>query len=406
MASTKRLADAHLGPGEGELDDASSAARLRREAFDLPGGAAPLPASAARLAPATSQAQHAKALSERLAREARHFGFFEAVDLVERLSPTAVQVGGTGPAEREAIRFEHDPDLTFHTSDLRFITPAAPEAGRPYTIVRSSFLGLFGAVSPLPMWMSEDVNAADADEQPSLRAFYDILHHRLLSLFYRTWQKYRFAASHRSDAQDPFTRRALALVGVDLGGALPMGCLPPRVLLGLAPLVANGARTPRLLRTMAARMLEGMSVEVQSFVLRRTLLLPDQQVTLGVRNTTLGVDVAIGRTVADRTGRFRVVMGPLSSEHFAAVSPGGRLFPALRALLDYFTDGVLEAEVEIQMAADQVPSFRLGSADSSRLGQSTRLGGAGKSSRPLRTRFLLGPAHELPKPQFVDDEAT
>lgn len=343
-------------------------------------------------------------LRELLARDGRRFGFFEAVDLVERLSPTAVPVGRTGPADQETLRFEHDPDLTFHTSDLRFIRPQDPEAGRPFTVIRSSFLGLFGAVSPLPTWMAEEVNAADAEDQPSLRGFYDIFHHRILSLFYRTWQKYRFSVGHRSDAADPFTRRALTFVGVDLEGALPSGCLPPRVMLGLSPLVSARARTPRLLKVMAARMLEGMSVQVESFVLRRALLLPEQQVTLGVRNTTLGVDIAIGRTVADRTGRFRVIMGPLSSEHFAAVSPGGRLFPALRSLLDYFTDGVLEAEVEIQMAADQVPCFRLGSAKSSLLGQTTRLGGA--SARPLRTRFLLGAAHELPKPHVVGDEVT
>ncbi len=341
-------------------------------------------------------------LTERLARDGKRFGFFEAVDLVERLSPDAVQVGHTGPAELEVIRFEHDPDLTFHTSDLRFILPRDPEGGRPYTIIRSSFLGLFGAVSPLPMWMSEDVNDADAEDEHSLRAFYDIFHHRILSLFFRTWQKYRFSASHRADAQDPFTRRALAFVGVDLAGGLPERGLPPMALLGLSPLVAQRARTPRLLKIMAARLLEGMSVEVESFVLRRTLLLPEQQVTLGVRNTTLGVDIAIGRTVADRTGRFRVIMGPLSSEHFEAVSPGGRLFPTLRAVLEHFTGGVLEAEVEIQMAADQVPRFRLGSARNSRLGRTTRLGGT--SARPLRTRFVLGADAEPPKTHVVGDE--
>jgi type VI secretion system protein ImpH len=319
-----------------------------------------------------------------LAADGKHFGFFQAVDVIERMARGAVPVGFTGPAADEAIRFEHDPDLVFHPSDVKWIAPADPAAGRPHTIVRTTFLGLFGAVSPLPMNMAEDVIAADSSEQPSLRAFYDLFHHRLISLFFRTWQKNRFPSGHRADMSDAFTRRALSFVGVDVAGSLQARALPPLALLGLAPLLARRARTPHAFGVLASRLLEGIQVRIEGFVLRRTQLSADQRVTLGVRNTRLGVDMAIGNSVADRAGRFRVLMGPLSAEHFEAVSPGGRLHGTLAALCDHFADGVLEAEVEIQMSAEQVPRFKLGT---SRIGRTTRLGGG--TSAALRSRFVI-----------------
>jgi type VI secretion system protein ImpH len=328
-------------------------------------------------------------LIAQLAADGKHFGFFQAVDVIERASSAQVPVGHTGPAELEAIRFEHDPSLTFHASDIKWIAPSDPANGRPYTVIRSTFMGLFGAASPLPITMAEDVLDADASDQPSLRAFYDLFHHRLLSLCFRVWQKNRFVSGHRVDMTDPFTRRALALVGVDVAGALPEHSIEPLRLLGLAPLLGLRARTPHALATVAAALLEGIEVRIESFVLRRTELLPEQRMTLGVRNSRLGVDTVVGGSVADRTSRYRLVMGPLSSEHFTAVSPGGRLHDTLCAICTHFSDGVLEAEVEIEMAPEQVPRFKLGDlGQRARLGHTTRLGL--QSGTSLRSRFVVG----------------
>lgn len=325
-------------------------------------------------------------LTELLARDGKRFEFFRAVDLVERMRPDAVPVGHAGPAEREALRFEHDPELVFHTSDVRFVRPADPAKGERFTRIRTTFLGLFGVVSPLPVSMSEDVLADEANESPGLREFYDIFHHRVLGLFFRAWQRSRLHASHRLDASDPFTSRALAFVGVDMRGAGYERGLPPLVRLGLAPLLASRAHTAASLKALAARVLPEMPIEVECFVLRHTEMRPDQRVTLGVRNSTLGQDMAIGKRVSDRSGRFRVKLGPLTQEQADSVSPGGALYGELLAVLDYGAGGVLEAEVEVVMAADQVARFRLGTPRGASLGRSTRLGT--REPAPLTSRFV------------------
>ncbi|MEI7893153.1 MAG: type VI secretion system baseplate subunit TssG [Myxococcales bacterium] len=310
-----------------------------------------------------------ESLRRRLANEGETFGFFQAVQLLQRLVPDAVPVGELGPVGQEAVRFEHDPALVFSASDVSSIR--FDPSGRAHMV--TTFLGLSGSVSPLATVFAEDLLRAIAEEQPALRAFYDIFHHRLISLFFRTWKKYRFFAGFRVDGTDLGTRRSLAFLGVDPAAPLPTQGLCPFELLALAPVLAQRTRPARSLGLVLERLFPEIPIHIESFVRRRVRLDADQRIALGVKNSTLGLDFTAGQAVVDRSGRFRVVMGPVSYGLYEALMPGGQAHARLRTVVDRFTRGTLEAELELILADDAVPRFQLGKERGAVLGVTTQL---------------------------------
>jgi type VI secretion system protein ImpH len=267
----------------------------------------------------------------------------------------------------------------------------------------TTFLGLVGASSPLATAFSEEVLHSEGSDKDSLRNFYDLFHHRLVSLFYRAWKKYRFQAGFRRDGSDAFSRRMLSFVGVDLAGAVPSRGLSPFELLGVAPLVSTRSRPARTLEIVLERLLGGAKVTVSPFVLRRVTIREDERCSLGRQNNVLGESFAMGRTVPDRSGRFRVTVGPTGYETFEALMPGGRLHARLRDVVFQLAPSHLEPELELVLDPGSAPRFQLGGARGGLLGVTTRL--PLRENRPMRARVILSENAADATPRLLSGEA-
>jgi type VI secretion system protein ImpH len=349
---------------------------------------------------ATPQRQR-DALVALLERDGNQFGFFQAVQLLHRLIPGATPVGELGPPADEPVRFKHDPDLIFHAGDVRTIE-IEQKNGSTRATMMTTFLGLTGTASPLATVFAEEVLRADAANEDSLRGFYDLFHHRLVSLFYRTWKKYRFPAGFRDDGSDVFTRRMLAFVGVDLAGAVPRRGLPPLEVLSLASIVATTSRSQRTLQIVLERVLPGTRIAIEPFVLRRVLIQDDDRTLIGKQNNVLGVNFVIGRTVADRSGRFRVLVGPVDYPTFESLMPGGKEHARLRDVIRQFAPAHLEPELELILGVDNAPRFQLGSERGGRLGVTTHL--PMKDNKAMRARVVLSDSLSEAVPHLFSDD--
>src|SRR5205085_4597393 len=76
-----------------------------------------------------------------------------------------------------------------------------------------TFLGLYGSVSPLPIFYAEDILQSDEEPNP-VREFLDVFHHRLISMFYRAWLKYRYHEQFSLNGLDLFSLRLFSLMGL------------------------------------------------------------------------------------------------------------------------------------------------------------------------------------------------
>jgi len=320
-----------------------------------------------------------------LVEQAAPAGFFALVALLERLLPAEARVGGAGPPSAEAIRFRHDPALSFSAGDVASVDRAKPPAdpfeaaqAKPRFEVTTTFLGVTGSSTPLPLYLAEEVALEDPD-RPLRRDFLDLFHHRLLSFLYRLVARYDASAEFVSGGADEWSKRILALGGTDaFGDVAPR--LPSWRLLRLAPLLAARARNATTLEIalgdVLGRELDGARITVEEFTGTWVELEQPQLARLGVANHRLGQDLVLGERIHDRAGKFRIVFQSLTNRGYERLLPNGNLFPVVKEVVGRMLADPLAYELELVLAIGAVPPFALSSSSSgARLGETTWLGG-------------------------------
>jgi type VI secretion system protein ImpH len=309
-------------------------------------------------------------------------GFFPLVAFLERLTADAARVGDLGPVLEERIRFRHDPSLGFPSSDVSAVVlrevPTRqddPESRRPIFEVSTTFLGLTGSASPLPLHMVEEVTQEDPDDAVR-REFLDLFHHRLLSLLYRIESRYRVTRELTASCTDQWSRRLLALSGFDTYERAWPGILPPWRILRIACLLVSRVRTAEklemALQDVLAEELEGARVKVRQFVGRWVDI--DARMQLGRVNNLLGRNTLLGGRAYDRMGRFQVEIGPLSPRTYWRLMADGDLYPLAREVVSLFVRDPLEYTFELFLSESVTHTFTLSSGWPSRLGRDTWLG--------------------------------
>jgi type VI secretion system protein ImpH len=330
---------------------------------------------------------------------ARRFSFYRLVYLLERVYAKSPPVGQLGPASEERIRLRSDTSLTFASCDISELSHHKYADGIERVRVTNAFMGLYGSTSPLPTYYVEQMAQVDYQGGPHpIREFFDVFHHRLLSLVYRTWTKYRFSVMYRKRGTDPFTRRMFCTVGVD-GFRDGDAALDRFLHLRYAPLLASKSRSVRGLNVVLDDLFGKMGVAIEQFVGHWTLIEKPNRNKLGIMNHQLGESLTIGRYVYDGTGRFNVVLGPLSYDDYLSFLPGGHRRPLLRAVVATFTRGQQDVVLELHVKTDDAPRFQLGSPRSATLKRTAWLGGH------VGHQFKISvPLEDAPPPAPEDDD--
>lgn len=320
-------------------------------------------------------------LIPKLLREAHHFSFFQAVQLLERLNPEAPAIGREGPATQETLRFRPALSMAFQNADVNGIKVVSDQEGRERYVMETTFLGLYGTSSPLPNYYSEDL-LQETDEDSLTRGVLDLFHHRLISLFYRCWEKYRYYVQFRRLATDEFSRRMLCLIGLGVARPPEGAAVPPVRLLRYAGLLTQKPTSAASLECAASDYFSGLPARITPNVRRWVTIAEDRRSRLGQANTVLGVDLHAGERAQDRSGKFRLSLGPMGLEAFVAFLPGERDFRAVDEIVRLFVTDRLRFEIEVILRKDEIPEFRLGEDFiGARLGHTSWLGRPAQDAR-------------------------
>ena len=298
-------------------------------------------------------------LIQRILGESRRFSFFQAIYLLEQYCNSIgkiAHVGNQGPAISECLRFKPEASLAFPISDVVSIEKVNTSSNDlPRFMLTTSFLGLYGSDSPLPDFYTEDIIQSDSDEDSNVKDFLDIFHHRILSLFYRCWLKYRYYLQFVPDGNDEFSRRVFALVGMGTPGLTEKLKISPIRLLRYVGLFMQQNHSASALETLLSDYFDSIPVNIEECVGRWVKIDEEDRSALGAKNSQLGTKITVGNRVFDRTGKFRVTISVSTFKEFARFLPNGDNFKALKEIIEAFLPSPLDYELELILPGSEVP---------------------------------------------------
>lgn len=322
---------------------------------------------------------------DELLRQGRRFSFYQAIRLLHAVYPDAPRLGTQGPPERERVRLRPSLNLNFGLADIATVDGIESPRGLDRIRLTVNFMGLYGSASPLPAHYTEEM-LDDEQDDSLLRGFLDLFHHRLLSLLYRVWEKYRHAVQYDPAGQDWYSLRLLGLLGADTAMLPRDQHLRPGRLLAYAGLMTQQPRSAASLQALLADHFPEGGVEVESCRARWCEVPAGQRNALGRANCRLGTDLTVGERVLDRAGNFGIRVGPLAVDDFDGFLPPGDSMAQLRELVDLFNGDGLDYEVTLVLHGPGVPGLQLNS-QRARLGWSTWLGRADAQDQEVTFRY-------------------
>jgi len=301
---------------------------------------------------------------ELLEREAKRLNFFGAVSLIEDYFK---ELGITDPLNTGAIQFETDPSLAFPPSDIVSIKKIDDRI-----VLRLSFMGLAGVSSPLPTYFADYIVKREA-EAAALLDFLTIFNNRMYALFYRAWKKYHLTSIAGGVTDDPLLRCIAALAGIPLNMELPASALRT---LAYAGLFAGMPRGHAALEALLSDYFGNIPVSVTEFMPRWAPLPDPMRLGNNVNareNARLGETAILGTSLYERSGTFRVSLGPLTAEQFESFLPKGKNHAAVKGLIESFCAEPLDYDIEVLLESRDLKPVVLG-ADGARLGETAALG--------------------------------
>lgn len=323
-----------------------------------------------------------------LLREPERFDFFQAVRLLEREARQAdarrcrQSVGFDAAPAQEVVRFRAAATQRFPAAAIAALHEGPGDAAARPVEMTITCLGLTGPMGVLPGHYSQLVIDTTRNREWALRDFLDLFHHRLASLFYRAWAKYRLpivfeSARGKPDApeDDPYTACLFALVG--------LGQAPLRNQLqfdDLAAIYFGGTVAQRPPNAVSLAALVGefldVPVEVRQFQGQWLTLPAADQTRMASREAprgqyaALGVNALAGGRVWGVESKFVVRVGPLDYDTFRQFMPAGGLLEAASQLVRLYVGPEFDFAFQPVLRAGDVPASRLGgtAAGATRLG--------------------------------------
>ena len=242
-------------------------------------------------------------LIERLAKRPYAFDFYRAVRLLESQRPELPRMGFSISPEEDPVRFWQNPSLRFAPASLDSVRPGTAETPPRMAV---NFFGLFGPNAPLPPHITEYVMEREMHHHDhTITAFFNVFHHRLISLFYRAWASSQKAVDLDRPEGQRFATYIGSLFGIGMDALQGQDAVPDKSKLFFTGRLSSQTRNREGLEAILREYFH-LQVQLEPFIGRWLHLPEDSLWQLG------------GGSAGSRFG-FRAVGG-----RFGELAAGGR----------------------------------------------------------------------------------
>jgi len=285
------------------------------------------------------------------------FQFFQAVRLMHRMLPERGPVGRFVPPEREVVRFSANNLLAFPPSQIHTLE----WSGKGPAYMKVNFFGLTGPMGVLPHCYTELIRDRNRAKDYGLQDFFDLVNHRMISLFYQAWEKYRFFVAYERAEEERFSRYLMSFVGLGTTGLQHRQTILDESILFYCGLFSLQPRSAVALEQILADYFD-VPVEIEPYVGSWRALDPDNQCQMEgsvAYSDQIGLGAIAGDEIWDRQSRARIKLGPLGARQYLSFLPMGDAWEPLRAITTFFSGGEIEFEIQLILKRDEVPRCEL-----------------------------------------------
>lgn len=332
-------------------------------------------------------------LSQRLLQEAHRYPFQQAIRLLHQILRLEADTPLSEADLDDAVRCRPQLSLAFAPSDVAAIDQISADPKKFQLTL--TFLGLYGASSPLPTFYTEELLDEWREGQDLCRHFFDLINQGLYTLLFRGWAKYQLPYQLHENHNDRSSEHLFALFG--LPDRLWRTSLhQPQALLRYIGLTSQNPRSAAGLQAMLRDYLENDGVEIEQCIQRRVAIPQQQQFLLGMQGCRLGEESFLGLEMEERSSKFRLCIKAANGAQFHSLLPDQPTFAKVVELIRLYVNSPLVWDLQLALPEESVQPTTLGGGEHgswAQLGWNTWLTAEGTPLEPEQTSvFLMGPA--------------
>jgi type VI secretion system protein ImpH len=267
-------------------------------------------------------------------------------------------IGRFSVPQREVTRLRAHASMVFPASAIQRIDWNPGQV--PSIVV--NFMGLTGPQGVLPLFYTQIIIDRVRAKDTVMLEFFDIFNHRMISLFYQAWEKYRFAIAYERGERDRMSHVLMHLIGIGTKGLHGRQAVRDEALLFYSGLLSLTPRSAAALKNLLWDYFD-VPIEVEQFVGAWYRLDEPTQCRFEKGNTyseQVGVGVIVGDEIWDQQSGVRIRIGPLTLHQYLDFLPNGTAYEPLKALVRFFAGDQLDFQIQLILKREETPPCELG----------------------------------------------